>query len=76
MRMRVCALCEQNVTGLPIVGAGGFATGGGLVASLALGADGIAMGSRSVPMHAFMMTLLTTILSAIRDLKVTRAAAE
>jgi NAD(P)H-dependent flavin oxidoreductase YrpB (nitropropane dioxygenase family) len=47
----MCIVHEQNVTGLPIVGAGGFATGGGLVASIALGADGIAMGSRLVAMH-------------------------
>mmetsp|Transcript_28365 Transcript_28365/g.31795 ORF Transcript_28365/g.31795 Transcript_28365/m.31795 type:complete len:349 (-) Transcript_28365:145-1191(-) len=31
---------------VPIIAAGGFATGRGLVAALALGADGIAMGSR------------------------------
>lgn len=36
----------RSVTSLPIVAAGGFASGGSLVAALALGADGIAMGTR------------------------------
>ena len=31
---------------VPIVGAGGFANGGGLMAALSLGADGVAMGTR------------------------------
>ena len=31
---------------IPIVGAGGFADGGGLIAALSLGADGVAMGTR------------------------------
>lgn len=36
----------RSVTTLPIVAAGGFATGGALVAALALGADAVAMGTR------------------------------
>jgi enoyl-[acyl-carrier protein] reductase II len=36
----------RQVTGLPIIATGGFGTGGGLVAALALGADAIAMGTR------------------------------
>lgn len=36
----------RSVTKLPIVAAGGFATGGSLVAALALGADAVAMGTR------------------------------
>jgi enoyl-[acyl-carrier protein] reductase II len=35
-----------DALGLPVVAAGGFADGRGLAAALALGADGIAMGSR------------------------------
>jgi NAD(P)H-dependent flavin oxidoreductase YrpB (nitropropane dioxygenase family) len=38
----VAAVGEQ----IPVLGAGGFHSGGGLVAALALGADGIAMGTR------------------------------
>lgn len=36
----------RAVTNLPIIAAGGFSNGHGLVAALALGADGIAMGTR------------------------------
>lgn len=36
----------RQVTALPIVATGGFGTGGGLLAALALGADGVAMGTR------------------------------
>lgn len=47
----------RQVTNLPIIATGGFGTGGGLVAALALGADAIAMGtrfasSRESPVHA------------------------
>lgn len=47
----------RSVTKLPIVAAGGFATGGSLVAALALGADAVAMGTRFLatresPVHA------------------------
>lgn len=47
----------RDAVDLPIIGAGGFADGRGLMAALALGADGIAMGSRFAtcqesPLHA------------------------
>ncbi|MBP7582254.1 MAG: nitronate monooxygenase, partial [Vogesella sp.] len=46
----------RKVSSLPIIAAGGFGTGSGLIAALALGADGIAMGSslamtRESPVH-------------------------
>lgn len=47
----------RQVTTLPLIATGGFASGGGLVAALALGADAIAMGTRFAtskesPVHA------------------------
>jgi enoyl-[acyl-carrier protein] reductase II len=36
----------RQVTQLPVIATGGFGTGGGLVAALALGADAVAMGTR------------------------------
>ena len=46
----------RQITDLPIIATGGFGTGGGLVAALALGADAVAMGtrfatSRESPVH-------------------------
>lgn len=53
----------RQVTQLPIVAAGGFGSGGGLVAALALGADGVAMGTRwaasqESPVHANTKSLI------------------
>ena len=59
---------------IPVIGAGGFADGRGLVAALALGAQGIAMGSRfsitqESPIHD--NTKLTVIGNAIEDTFIT-----
>jgi enoyl-[acyl-carrier protein] reductase II len=50
----------RSVTSLPIVAAGGFATGGSLVAALALGADAAAMGTR------FLATAESTVHEATK----------
>jgi enoyl-[acyl-carrier protein] reductase II len=47
----------RQVSNLPIIATGGFGTGGGLIAALALGADAVAMGTRFAtskesPVHA------------------------
>lgn len=54
----------RQVTSLPIIAAGGFATGGSLIAALALGADAIAMGTRFAatresPVHGATKKLIT-----------------
>lgn len=54
----------RAVTRLPIIATGGFGTGGGLVAALALGADAVAMGTRFAssaesPVHANTKRLIT-----------------
>lgn len=53
----------RQVTKLPIIATGGFGTGGGLVAALALGADAVAMGTRFAtsqesPVHASTKDLI------------------
>lgn len=40
------AVCDAVASEIPVLGAGGFHSGRGLVAALAYGADGIAMGTR------------------------------
>lgn len=47
---------------IPVLGAGGFSDGRGLVAALAYGADGIAMGTR------FLLTQESTVPDAIKDI--------
>ncbi len=49
---------------IPVIGAGGFGDGRGLAAALALGADGIAMGTR------FMSTLESPLHQNFKDLSV------
>jgi len=54
----------RQITALPIIATGGFGTGGGLIAALALGADAVAMGTRFAvskesPVHANTKKLVT-----------------
>lgn len=53
----------RQVSSLPIIATGGFASGGGLIAALALGADAIAMGTRFAtsvesPVHAISKKMI------------------
>lgn len=54
----------RQITALPIIATGGFGTGGGLLAALALGADAVAMGTRFAasqesPVHATTKKMIT-----------------
>lgn len=60
----------RRVSSLPIIAAGGFATGGSLVAALALGADAIAMGTR------FAMTQESPVHRVTREMVVSRSVAD
>lgn len=60
----------RRVTSLPIIAAGGFASGGGLVAALALGADAIAMGTR------FAMTRESPVHQKTRQLVMDKSVAD
>src|SRR5690606_22436972 len=46
---------------IPVIGAGGFHSGAGLVAALAFGADGVAMGTR------FLLTAESRVPGSIKD---------
>lgn len=58
----------RRVSSLPIIAAGGFASGAGLIAALALGADAIAMGTR------FAMTQESPVHQKTRDLIMQKSA--
>ena len=65
----------RAVTSLPIIAAGGFAQGSGLVATLALGGDAVAMGTRwamttESPLHA--KTQAMVLEKAVEDTLYTR----
>lgn len=65
----------RAVTSLPIIAAGGFAQGSGLVATLALGGDAVAMGTRwamtrESPLHTKTQELV--IAKAVEDTLFTR----
>ena len=53
-------VCEAVASEIPVLGAGGFHSGAGLVAALAYGADGIAMGTR------FLLTAESRVPEAIK----------
>jgi len=60
----------RRVSSLPVIAAGGFASGGGLVAALALGADAIAMGTR------FAMTQESPVHRKTRELVIGKSVAD
>lgn len=60
----------RRVSSLPIIAAGGFANGGGLVAALAIGADAIAMGTR------WAMTRESPVHQKTRDLILSKSVGE
>ncbi|MCZ7526934.1 MAG: nitronate monooxygenase [Acidimicrobiia bacterium] len=55
---------------IPVVAAGGFFDGRGLVAALAYGADGIAMGTR------FLLTAESTVPRAVKDLYLSKSVTD
>lgn len=60
----------RRVTTLPVIAAGGFASGAGLIAALALGADAIAMGTR------FAMTRESPVHQKTRELIMQKSVAD
>lgn len=60
----------RRVSSLPIIAAGGFASGVGLIAALALGADAIAMGTR------FAMTQESPVHQKTRDLVLRKSVSD
>jgi NAD(P)H-dependent flavin oxidoreductase YrpB (nitropropane dioxygenase family) len=59
-----------NSVDIPILGAGGFFDGRGLVAALAYGAAGVAMGTR------FLLTKESPVAQAVKDLYLTRGVTD
>jgi len=55
-----------GAVGIPVIGAGGFFDGRGLVAALAYGAGGIAMGTR------FLLTKESPVAEAVKELYLTK----
>jgi NAD(P)H-dependent flavin oxidoreductase YrpB (nitropropane dioxygenase family) len=59
-----------DAVGIPVIGAGGFADGRGLVAALAYGAAGIAMGTR------FLLTSDSTVPDAVKQVYLSSGVAD
>jgi NAD(P)H-dependent flavin oxidoreductase YrpB (nitropropane dioxygenase family) len=59
-----------DAVGIPVIGAGGFADGRGLVAALAYGAAGIAMGTR------FLLTSDSTVPGAVKQVYLASGVAD
>jgi NAD(P)H-dependent flavin oxidoreductase YrpB (nitropropane dioxygenase family) len=55
---------------IPVIGAGGFFSGAGLIAALAYGAEGIAMGTR------FLLTQESTVPDAVKQYYLTKGPAD